>query len=666
MLLWSRFTNAHTLIAQSQSDPSTWHDWIENLRQHPLWAGIVGLIGILIAFITFGDSLSGFLGLFGLESLFRRDRAVEQDLLDIRTKLLYRLQREVKTRLENSLHELVKIDLQMEDQRQRVGQPKLPLIAEDPEPPPQPQPFRSLMNRVLRRFKAPDPSPQTIAPTQRILSVFESADIQGKLLILGEPGSGKTTELLTLAQELLAKTEQDELAPVPIIFELSTWKPDTPLDKWLTAQIKSIYKIDEAVSQQWLNEQQLLPLLDGLDELGLARQQQCVEKIDQFSIAYPYLAVCCRREEYEAGQQHLESLNGAVYLKPLTDLQIQDYLRDLHRDRLWLGIQGSLELLDLARSPLFLAMLVVAYRDEPIRNSSDLFNAYIDKQLSDPKLQGAYLLGKTLSKQQTVKYLCWLAQKLESLGEAGTEFLIEEMQPSWLESASDRRSYRLIVGLSFGLSFELVFRLVSGLEGGLILGLIFGPIFGNLHYIEPLEQLSWSTQKGLNHGVIVGIIIGLIAGLMDGLTHGLLRGLSFGLAGGLMGGLIISRIEIKSVPNQGIHKSGQNTLFLWLLFGLLLELIVGRLHGRIYVLLGGLFLAIIIGLRPVIQHYVLRFVIAQKGYLPWDIVLFLEHATQLRFIQRTGGRYRFIHDLLRKHFAYGELPPHLLPVAPRK
>jgi len=41
----------------------------------------------------------------------------------------------------------------------------------------------------------------------------------------------------------------------------------------------------------------------------------------------------------------------------------------------------------------------------------------------------------------------------------------------------------------------------------------------------------------------------------------------------------------------------------------------------------------------------------KKGSIPWNFKLFLEHATQHRFIQRTGGRYRFIHDLLREHFA---------------
>ncbi|MEL7226151.1 MAG: hypothetical protein AAGL17_15220, partial [Cyanobacteria bacterium J06576_12] len=40
----------------------------------------------------------------------------------------------------------------------------------------------------------------------------------------------------------------------------------------------------------------------------------------------------------------------------------------------------------------------------------------------------------------------------------------------------------------------------------------------------------------------------------------------------------------------------------------------------------------------------------KSGDMPWNYAQFLEQATQYRFIQRTGGRYRFVHDLLRQHF----------------
>ena len=48
-----------------------------------------------------------------------------EKLLDTRKKLLRRLQRDIQQRLDDSLHELTKLDLRMEDQQQQVGQPRL-------------------------------------------------------------------------------------------------------------------------------------------------------------------------------------------------------------------------------------------------------------------------------------------------------------------------------------------------------------------------------------------------------------------------------------------------------------------------------------------------------------------------------------------------------------
>lgn len=50
-------------------------------------------------------------------------------------------------------------------------------------------------------------------------------------------------------------------------------------------------------------------------------------------------------------------------------------------------------------------------------------------------------------------------------------------------------------------------------------------------------------------------------------------------------------------------------------------------------------------------HSHLRLLLTKSGNTPWNYARFLDHAVKHRFIQRTGGRYRFVHDLLQKHFA---------------
>lgn len=611
----------------------------------------------------------------------------------IRTKLLRRLQRDINIRLENSLHKLVKIDLQLEDQRQHVGQSNFELVPEDDSGSIS-GPNHSFSNRVLQPLGAQKEAASKLEPTQSLLPVLKRNDIQGRLLILGEPGAGKTTELVALAYDLLAQAIH-EGGPIPIIFELSTWQEETPVEQWIIAQIKQVYKISESIIQQWLHNEEILPLLDGLDELGLVNQRKCIEAINQFlqNQGSLNIVVCCRREEYEAGQAVLNQLNGATYLQPLTNEQIQDYLRDLNRLSLWTGIQKNRELLALARQPLFLTMLVIAYQGQPIKNESELFDAYIDKQLKEPNSQGVYPPGKSPNQQETLNCLSWLAKQLEDLGE--TEFLIEAMQPSWL-SRPNQSLYRLmlgvitgtIIGVVLGIGFgsntandkQLLNGLFFGLSTGLIFGLTFG-LSGSLNSsIQSAEEITWSPKKGVSGGLLTGLIGGLGTGIglgwLTGLNFGLSVGLSFGIIFGLIGGagfgLKSISVEEKNFPNQGIRKSLKNSVVITILLGLGGGLIVGISSGIIYGLaynssVGlsfglnfglsfglalGLVGALASGLKTVLQHYTLRFLLAREGSFPWDCVRFLDHAAQHRFVQRVGGRYRFMHDLMRKHFAY--------------
>ena len=458
-------------------------------------------------------------------------------------------------------------------------------------------------------------------------------DINGRLLILGEPGAGKTNELLALAKTLLQQAKASAAAPIPVIFELSEWSgsPDKTFADWLCEQLKEKYTVPVAVAKDWIEHNQLWPLLDGLDELrrvdeteGVtdedldrqrqAKQIQCMRAINEFLDLHPATSavVCCRRQEYavlEAQGEYLKRLQGAITLQALDDEQIRTYFEKSHRGPLWDTLKNQPELLDLARSPLFLLMLLVAYQGQPIQNTNELLDLYIENQLNDLNNQGAYPPGKVPAKEQTHHYLAWLATKLEQ--QEVTEFLIERLQPSWLDRKSDRRFYRLVGGLIFGLIFGLMF--------GLSFGLIFGLIFG-LSTSEAEIHNKQSPNQGIKTSIKTGLIVGLIFGLIGGLIFG------------LIGGLIVGPMFDVSIGQSG---------------GWMFGLIFGLISGRMFGLIGGL----IFGLASVIQHICLRFVLYRSGTSPWDYAKFLEHAENHRFIQRVGGRYRFVHDLLRKRFA---------------
>lgn len=714
-------------------------NWIQQIQALGLGASSFALLTVAVA--TVATLASNLDKIFSLVLKYRAATPLsEQQLLTFRAALLKQMKQDTAQRLEDSLHNLIRVDLAREEQRHQVGRRTGTLSrTTDKEELKPVNPLHSLIKRSVAIF-SDQQKELTIPPGEQTYRIFHRDDVGERLLILGEPGAGKTTELLTVAKRLVEEALEDDKKPVPLLFELSSWTPDTPILEWFQKQLQQAYGVAdrnaEKLASQWVQQNQIMPLLDGLDELGGPNQTACITALESFLVSHGALSalVCCRREEYEQGGQQIQQLKGAVYLQSIALDQVHKYLRALDREQLWEQLQGQPELLELAQRPLFLTILVVAYQGRPIRNRLALFDAYTRKQLHDPNHQGTYGPRKNKTPRQTLRYLTWLARQLEQRNE--TEFLIENLQPSCLSSKVQRLLYRLVFGLTLGLLFGLVLgvtggliaglgsgafiggiggvvdqwisalserllnrefdlpigeligkligrlfgALIGGLSGGLLgalVGALLGVLKGGLDKITPAEKLKWSIRRGLKGGLKGALILGLIGGLtlwirsesifyslVGALAFGLIGELIFGLGAGLTAGLSKSSTLKKQVPNQGIKKSLQNSLIFGLIGTLIFGLSTGIIFGLIFSnlgtglifglgagLVGGLSSALSGGLKPTIQHYALRSVLTLTGCTPWDYSLFLEHAVKHRFIQRTGGRYRFIHDLLRKHFA---------------
>jgi predicted NACHT family NTPase len=77
-------------------------------------------------------------------------------------------------------------------------------------------------------------------------------DATGLLLILGEPGSGKTTTLLQLARTLLDRARSDIKERVPIVLNLSNWKKHHPLAEWISVELSEEYRVPIKIALPWL------------------------------------------------------------------------------------------------------------------------------------------------------------------------------------------------------------------------------------------------------------------------------------------------------------------------------------------------------------------------------------------------------------------------------
>ncbi|MEP7304039.1 MAG: TIR domain-containing protein [Acidobacteriota bacterium] len=423
-------------------------------------------------------------------------------------------------------------------------------------------------DQVTRRWdpdvRIPHQPRAPLAPEVRIVQLFDDESVGGRLLILGAPGSGKTTALLELAQALLERAEKDTSEPMPVLCNLSSWRKDGhDLAEWLVDHLKTKYGVRMACGRAWLAERQLVPLFDGLDEVAPEHQEPCVESINRFQQDYrpPHLVVCCRLAEYENYQIKLQ-LNGAVRLLPLEDEQIRQYLVQAESPALWDGIRGDEKTIELARTPLLLRIITVAYEEMPAEDwqrvtpaserQARLFDVYIRRLLSGDAA------ARPFSKARTIHWLVWLARTMKEHGQA--ELMIEHLQPAWLAPGARRVLYRGGVAMAGAAAFFLAMSLGLGLFGWIprgaigveylnvsartpglelwyrhdwlfvaMMGLAAGLTMAARKTIRPIETLAWSWTKGW-HGMAAGLRTMSLAGLHHltyvGSVIGLLIGVS--------------------------------------------------------------------------------------------------------------------------------------------
>ncbi|GHP00919.1 hypothetical protein KSF_109660 [Reticulibacter mediterranei] len=443
-----------------------------------------------------------------------------------------------------------------------------------------------------------------------IRQVYE--DVGGNFLLLGEPGAGKTMWLLTLANELLAG--EDEY-PLPVMLNLSSWvRKKLPLDQWVIEQLQQIYQVPNRISRALLDTHQLLLLLDGLDEVKASVRLECIETINAYRENHLGPVVVCSRLQEYVTQPRLLALPSTLVLESLTQKQVLAYLKEVGKSTAALRVllRTNAVVQEMATTPLMLNILMLAYqgiatKDLPHRGTlqeqqQEIFAQYVQRMLEGVRGYRAY------GPDQMLRWLCCLAKKMSTRNQS--VFLMEEMQPDWLEMRWQRLLYRLLFfgffcngilgattgflyGLITGLLTGLSFGIQSGCYFGVLTGLSFGILFGFLSReeieIRPTEILMWSWGKMWQRvrkmevlfvivcsGLFVGVMTGLIAvglfgdgrfGFNVGCLIGFLALLNNiainGLRAGFEEGKLRDRTYLK--PNHGIWKSMMNSVRLFLL-----------------------------------------------------------------------------------------------------
>lgn len=376
-----------------------------------------------------------------------------------------------------------------------------------------------------RELFLPGQERQPVPHGTSILEIFERCS--GALLILGEPGSGKTTTLLELARALIAHAEDNPTAHIPVVFNLSSWDTkQTSFEEWLLEELHTKYQTPKKVAQVWLENDTMLPLLDGLDEVRAGGRELCVTAINAFRQEhFVPLAVCSRTNDYKALTAKLH-LGGAIYLRPLSPAQIDAYLAgagtELQTVRELFHHDSTLR--QTVRSPLMLSIITLAHSGLNTGNFGDFETVNEHRQhILDVYIQQMFkrrTKDQPFTRRQTLRWLTWLARQM--LEHQQSLFLARNLPLDGLTAREYRQTKwlaKLAASLTIGLSGMLGSGLISGLTSGRLLGdkvIIWGGIRD-----KTFAELD--VKKGLLVGLISGFIVGLDSWRDDIFLHYPLR-----------------------------------------------------------------------------------------------------------------------------------------------
>jgi hypothetical protein len=203
------------------------------------------------------------------------------------------------------------------------------------------------------------------------------------VLLVGRPGSGKSTALQRLLLEEAERALSDADARIPVLLELRHYQ-ESILDSLRQVLGEHGLFVDAQRLPEWLRQGRLLLLVDGINELpsdvarrGLAAFRREYRTTTPMIFATRELAV---GGDLEIGKR--------LEMEPLTEPQMQRFVRaylDTDGDKLLRQLQGRLR--ELAKVPLLLWMLCSLFRETQERLPENLglalrqFTSLYDRQI---------------------------------------------------------------------------------------------------------------------------------------------------------------------------------------------------------------------------------------------------------------------------------------------
>lgn len=352
-----------------------------------------------------------------------------------------------------------------------------------------------------------------------------------RMVILGDPGMGKTTLALLLLRELLEHAQPGD--PVPVLLSMSGWDPDKEsLSEWLARRLAEDYPALRATvfgpnaARSLVTRRKILPVLDGLDELPDKVRPAVLVRLNE--TAADSLVLTCRTAEYHSAVTAPggDALTAGAVIEPypLTPADTARYILGClppGTSDVWQHLLASLRdgadnpTSSALSTPLALWLLRKVYVDtradpaELCDTSRFPTAETVIDHLLDHLVDAAITANpprhnddehpfrprRSWDPVDATKWLTFLAHQLDTIGSRDL---------AWWQL---RRAIPRTVAVAAGLLASFILTLAGAID-----------------YVlrkDPTEEFFVSP--------ILGLLFGLVVGLARGLTVGHVLGLAFGL-----------------------------------------------------------------------------------------------------------------------------------------
>jgi HEAT repeat protein len=245
--------------------------------------------------------------------------------------------------------------------------------------------------------------------------LLEAIRAHDRLLILGEPGMGKTVALERAVWEIAVAAEP----VVPVYVPLIHYDGDL-LESIRTALAETghlrIRKADEL--ETFIEQNQCVFLFDGLNEIAGSHRKEIHTKLGGFLRAWsthPCIVTSRSQDSLWRRFHSREAIEDALVIQRIADYQARDYLiahlgeqkgQELH-DRLNEALRG------LSRIPLMLWLIKEAglAGEELPGNRGQLFDRFVEQVLSREQKQPRLVMVEGQTKKQALSKLAFYLQQ---------------------------------------------------------------------------------------------------------------------------------------------------------------------------------------------------------------------------------------------------------------